>query len=60
MDEEKEYPFCLICKRKLTDPESKKLGYGPKCYSRFLKKQRKRYNVFTKSVREANIKAGLI
>lgn len=32
---------CKACGRRLTDPESKALGYGPECYESIFGKQEK-------------------
>lgn len=29
-----EYQYCKRCKRKLSNPESKKLGFGKVCYNK--------------------------
>ena len=40
----KEYAYCIRCKRKLTNPKYKQIGYGPVCYEKI--KIKNKYKLF--------------
>ena len=36
MEERKDYERCLRCGRKLKNRDARRIGYGKKCYERYL------------------------